>query len=55
MSVYHNLSETVLSAVNTFLANLAYFAHKLDQLKLQLDRSQLPYLENLGLVPQEAA
>ena len=29
--------------------------HKLDQSELQLDRSQLLYLEHLGPVPQEAA
>ena len=28
--------------------------HKPDQSELQLDRSQLLYLEHLGLVPQEA-
>ena len=31
------------------------FMHKMDQIKLQLDRSQLLYSENLGLKPQEAA
>ena len=31
------------------------FVHKLDQIELQLDRSQLFYSENLGLKPQEAA
>ena len=31
------------------------FAHKPNQVELQLDRSKLPYSEHLGLVPQEAA
>ena len=31
------------------------FAHKLDQIKLQLDQFQPLYSEQLGLVPQEAA
>ena len=31
------------------------FAHKPDQIELQLDRSQLLYSENLDLIPQEAA
>ena len=55
MFVCHNLSETVLSAVSMFLENLAQFTHKPDQLELQLDWSRLLYLENLGLVQQEAA
>ena len=29
--------------------------HKADQIELQLDQSQLPYSEYLGLIPQEAA
>ena len=55
MSIFHDLPETVLPAVNTFLTDLAKFAHKPDQLKLKLDGSQLSYPENLGLVQQEAA
>ena len=31
-----------------FLANEAYFVHKLNQSELQLDWSQLPYSEYLG-------
>ena len=31
------------------------FAHKLDQIELQLDQFQPLYSEHLGLVPQEAA
>ena len=54
MSAYHDLSKTVSSAANTSLADLAQFAHKPDQLKLKLGRSQLSYPENLGLVQQEA-
>ena len=36
------------------LVDKAEFVHKPDQIKLQLDWSQLPYSEYLGPVPQEA-
>ena len=45
----------VLPAVSVPLANETQFAHKPDQIELQLDRSQLPYSEYLGLVALEAA
>ena len=45
----------VLPAVSVFLADEAQFAHKPDQIELQLDRSQLPYSEYLGPIPQEVA
>ena len=45
----------ILPAVSMLLANEAQFAHKLSQIKLQFDRSQLPYSEYSGPIPQEAA
>ena len=45
----------VLPAVSVFLADEKSFAHKPDQIKLQLDRSQLPYSEYSSPIPQEAA
>ena len=45
----------VLPAVSVPLANETQFAQKPDQIELQLDRSQLPYSEYLGLVSLEAA
>ena len=45
----------VLPAVSVLLTDEAQFTHKPNQIELQLDRSQLPYLEYLDPVPQEAA
>ena len=45
----------ILPAVSVLLADETQFAHKPDQIELQLDRSQLPYLEYLDPIPQEAA
>ena len=45
----------VLPAVSVLLTDEAQFTHKPDQIELQLDRSQLPYLEYSGQIPQEAA
>ena len=45
----------VLPAVSVLPANEAQFAHKSDQIELQLNRSQLPYSEYSGPIPQEAA
>ena len=45
----------VLPAVSVLPANKAQFAHKPDQIELQLDQSQLPYSEYSGPIPQEAA
>ena len=44
----------VLPAVSMLLADETQFAHKPDQIELQLDRSQLPYSEYSGPLPQEA-
>ena len=41
--------------VSVLLADEAQFAYKLDQIELQLYRSQLPYSEYLSPVLQEAA
>ena len=45
----------VLPVVSVLLADEAQFAHKPDQIELQLNRSQLPYLDYLGPIPQEVA
>ena len=45
----------VLLAVSVHLADETQFAHKPDQIELQLDWSQLPYSEYSGPIPQEAA
>ena len=45
----------VLPAVNMLLADETQFAHKPDQIELQLDWSQLPYLEYSSPILQEAA
>ena len=55
----HSAAETedkhyVLPAVSVLLADEAQFAHKPDQIELQLDRSQLPYSKYSGSIPQEA-
>ena len=55
ISACHDSSKTVVLAVSALLANEAQFAHKPNQIELQLDQSQLPYSEYLGLIPQEAA
>ena len=44
----------ILPAVSVLLGNETQFAHKPDQIELQLDRSQLPYLEYSSPIPQEA-
>ena len=45
----------VLPAVSVLLANETQFAHKQNQIKLQLDRSQLHYSEYSGPILQEVA
>ena len=45
----------ILPTVSMLLANETQFAHKLGQIKLQLDRSQLSYSEYQGPIPQEVA
>ena len=45
----------VLPAISVLLVDEAQFAHKSDQIELQLDRSQLLYSEYLGLILQVAA
>ena len=45
----------ILPVVSVLLADEAQFAHKPDQIELQLNRSQLPYLDYLGPIPQEVA
>ena len=45
----------VLPAVNILLADETQFAHKPDQIELQLDWSQLPYSEYSDPISQEAA
>ena len=45
----------VLPTVSVLLVDEAQFAHKSDQIELQLDRSQLHYSEYLGLILQEVA
>ena len=52
--VCHNLSETAQPTVSTLLADEAWFVHKLTQVELQLDRSQLSYSEYSGPLPQKA-
>ena len=54
MFACHDSFRIALPAVSMLLADKVWFAHKPDQVEFQLDRSQLPYLEHLGLVPQEA-
>ena len=44
----------VLPAESMLLADKTQFAHKPDQIKLQFDRSQLPYSKYSGLISQEA-
>ena len=59
ISACHDSFRVALPAVSMLLANKVQFAHKLDQVVFQLDRSQLLYLEHRkrqhSLVPQEAA
>ena len=55
MSTCHDLFRITLPTISMLLADEVQFAHKPDQVEFQLDRSQLLYLEHLGLVPQEAA
>ena len=45
----------VLPDVSVLLADKTQFAHKPDQIELQLDRSQLPYSKYSGPIPQAAA
>ena len=45
----------VLPTVSVLMTNEAQFAHKPDQIELQLDQSQLPYSEYLGPILQEVA
>ena len=45
----------VLLTVSMLLADKTQFAHKSDQIELQLDQSQLPYSKYSGPIPQEAA
>ena len=55
MYVCHNSFRIALATISVLLAEEAQFVHKLDQFEFQLDRSQLPYSEHLGLVLQKAA
>ena len=45
----------VLAPISVLLADEAQFAHKPDQVELQLDQSQLPYSEYSGPILQETA
>ena len=55
MSACRNSFRIALPAISILLADEAEFVHKPDQFEFQLDRSQPPYSEHLGLVLQEAA
>ena len=48
-------TSPIMGIRSKVLANWAQFVHKPDQGELQLDRSQLPNPEHLGLIRQEAA